>query len=210
MRIKICGITKAEQGKAIATLGVTALGFICVPTSPRYVTAAQIRVIVEQLPKHIDRIGVFANAKIEEICQVIEQSNLNGVQLHGNETPEFCQKLRQSLTEIEIIKAFRIKTIEDLSQVEADPDNIDTILLDAYHPQKLGGTGKTIDWSILQDFHPSCPWFLAGGLNPDNVIEAISQVKPNGIDISSGVEASPGDKNLDQVAQLMRLLIAIK
>ena len=83
---------------------------------------------------------------------------------------------------------------------------VDTLLLDAYHPQQLGGTGKTLDWTLLQQFNPSCPWFLAGGLTPDNIVEALSQVKPSGIDLSSGVESAPGDKDLDKVAKLFKKL----
>jgi phosphoribosylanthranilate isomerase len=85
---------------------------------------------------------------------------------------------------------------------------VNTLLLDAYHPQQLGGTGKTLDWNMLQQFSPNCPWFLAGGLTPDNIVEALNQVKPSGIDLSSGVERAPGDKDLDKVAQLFARLQA--
>jgi phosphoribosylanthranilate isomerase len=206
MRIKICGITKPEQGQAIAHLGATALGFICVQASPRYVSAVQIRAVGKELPPEVDRIGVFANATQEEICETVAVAALTGVQLHGIETTEFCHKLRQSLPNVEIIKAFRIKTTEDLTQADAYGECADTLLLDAYHPQMLGGTGKTLDWATLEQFQPSCPWFLAGGLTPDNVLDALTQVYPSGIDLSSGVERSPGDKDLDRVAQLFEKL----
>ncbi len=87
---------------------------------------------------------------------------------------------------------------------------IDTLLLDAYHPQQLGGTGQTLDWTMLQKFSPSCPWFLAGGLTPDNILDALSLVQPNGIDLSSGVETKPGDKDLDRVAKLFTRLGTVK
>ncbi|MBD2338603.1 phosphoribosylanthranilate isomerase [Calothrix sp. FACHB-156] len=202
MRVKICGITQPQQSVAIASLGATALGFICVPTSPRYVNVQQILAAVAPLPKQIDKIGVFANASIQEISQTVVNSNLTGVQLHGNEAPEFCYQLRQALPEVEIIKALRISHHEHLKQVGEYTNYIDTLLLDAYHPQHLGGTGQTIDWTMLQQFNPSCPWFLAGGLTPDNILDALSLVKPNGIDLSSGVERKPGDKDLDLVAKL--------
>lgn len=205
MRVKICGIKQPEQGLAIACFGATALGFICVPNTPRYVTKQQIRAVVEQLPQEIDRIGVFANTSIEEICQVVD-AGLTGVQLHGDESPEFCQQLRSMLPEVEIIKALRIRNSQALEQVEIYFSSVDTLLLDAYHSQMLGGTGATLDWKSLQQFQPSCPWLLAGGLTPDNILDALKQTNPSGIDLSSGVERAPGDKDLDKVARLFERL----
>ncbi|MBW4644515.1 MAG: phosphoribosylanthranilate isomerase [Goleter apudmare HA4340-LM2] len=206
MRVKICGITESQQAMAIASLGATALGFICVPSSPRYVNTAQIQATTAQLPENIDKIGVFANVSILTIIQTAVDSRLTGVQLHGDESPEFCYQLRQFLPQVEIIKALRIHNNQDLAQVTSYTDYIDTLLLDAYHPQQLGGTGQTLDWSLLQAFNPPVPWFLAGGLTPDNIIEALKQVNPDGIDLSSGVERAPGDKDLDKVAQLFEKL----
>lgn len=206
MRVKICGITQPEQSLAIAALGATALGFICVPTSPRYVTIAQIQAAIIPIPENIDKIGVFANTTISEISQIVKKSGLTGVQLHGDETPEFCQQLRQSLPQVEIIKALRVRSLEHLQTTTNYTDYVDTLLLDAYHPQQLGGTGQTLDWQMLERFNPSLPWFLAGGLTPDNVLTALSQITPNGIDLSSGVEHSPGNKDLDQVALLFQNL----
>ncbi|MGI2905422.1 phosphoribosylanthranilate isomerase [Tolypothrix sp. VBCCA 56010] len=206
MRVKICGITQPEQGQAIAYAGATALGFICVPSSPRYVSAAQIRAVVAQLPETTDTIGVFANSTFDEIAQTVADSGLTGVQLHGDESTEFCYQVRQSLPDVEIIKALRIRSLEDFELAATYTKSVNTLLLDAYHPQQLGGTGKTLDWNMLQQFNPSCPWFLAGGLTPDNIVEALNQVKPSGIDLSSGVERAPGDKDLDKVAQLFARL----
>lgn len=202
MRVKICGITKVEQGQAIAKLGATALGFICVEASPRYVTPQQIQAIVAQLLQPVDCIGVFADTTIEEITQVVSSSNLSAVQLHGNESPQFCHTLRQTLPEVEILKALRVKTPECLNQAATYASCVDSLLLDAYHPQMLGGTGKTLDWKTLQKFRPTYPWLLAGGLTPHNILEALQGLQPQGIDLSSGVERSPGDKDLDKVALL--------
>ncbi|MGQ4646990.1 phosphoribosylanthranilate isomerase [Lyngbya aestuarii] len=206
MRVKICGITKPEQGQAIAQLGATALGFICVRKSPRYVTAGQIRAVVEQLLAAVDRVGVFADAAVEEIRQVVSEADLTAVQLHGNESPEFCQHLRQILPEIEVIKALKVKTLETLAEAGTYASCVDTLLLDAYHPQMLGGTGKTLDWVTLQQFRPGCPWLLAGGLTPDNVLDALKELQPSGIDLSSGVERAPGDKDLGKVELLFEKL----
>jgi phosphoribosylanthranilate isomerase len=202
MRIKICGITQLDQGYAIAQLGATMLGFICVPSSPRYVPSEKIQIILNNLPKSIQTIGVFANTSIEQIYQIVLETGLTGVQLHGNESPDFCDRLRQMLPQIELIKALRIKCSATLLQTQDYFNSIDALLLDAYHPQHLGGTGKTLDWNSLQQFSPSCSWFLAGGLTPDNIQEALQQLKPDGIDLSSGVERSPGDKDLEKVKQL--------
>ncbi|PNJ97386.1 N-(5'-phosphoribosyl)anthranilate isomerase [Cylindrospermopsis raciborskii C04] len=206
MRIKICGITQLQQSLAITQLGATALGFICVPSSPRYVSIEQINLATSHIPDHIDKIGVFANSTIFEITKVVSSSSLTGVQLHGDETQLFCEGLRQALPNIELIKAFRVRSWEQLETTPNFTGCVDTFLLDAYHPQQLGGTGKTLDWQVLQSFRPSLPWFLAGGLTPDNVLTALTQIHPDGIDLSSGVERSPGDKDLDKVALLFSRL----
>jgi phosphoribosylanthranilate isomerase len=238
VRVKICGITKLEQGIAIASLGARALGFMCVPVSPRYISPETIEQIVAQLPENVDRIGVFANSTIDNICQVAVKSNLTGVQLHGDETAEFCAKLREVLPGIEIIKALRVKSPETLATAAVFAACVDTLLLDAYHPQQLGGTGQTIDWEILADFRSPCPWLLAGGLKPDNILQAIGKATGNnfivaengneiegdrinsskeiwsgnnfsGVDLSSGVEIAPGDKDLTKVAQLFAKLTGL-
>ena len=206
MRVKICGITQPEQGSAIAQLGATALGFICVQKSPRYITAKQIRTIVAQLPQSVNKIGVFADSSQEEICQTVAEAGLTGVQLHGNETPQFCAELRQLIPDIELIKALRVKSDQSLSLADVYTNCVDTLLLDAYDPQLLGGTGKTLNWATLEQFRPGCPWLLAGGLTPNNIRDAIEKLNPSGVDLSSGVERSPGDKDLDKVAQLFEKL----
>jgi phosphoribosylanthranilate isomerase len=216
LRVKICGITQPEQGAAIVRLGASALGFICVAKTPRYVSPEQIRAVVdylsqageiELLPEQwVDRVGVFVDASVREIERVATIAYLNSVQLHGTESPEFCQQLRATLPTIEIIKALRIRTPEALSQAHLYQNWVDTLLLDAYHPNLLGGTGATLDWSTLARFRPECPWLLAGGLTPENVLEAIHLARPNGVDLSSGVENAPGDKNLERVAQLFSQL----
>jgi phosphoribosylanthranilate isomerase len=207
MRIKICGITKSEQGQEIVKLGATALGFICVERSPRYITPLQIKAIIDCLVIPVEAIGVFADTAISEIIKTITITGLTGVQLHGAESPEFCQQLRKQLPKnIELIKAFRLKNAESLAEINTYSQSVDTLLLDAYHPTMLGGTGKTIDWFDLQQFKPSLPWLLAGGLTPQNVTEALSQLKPNGIDLSSGLERSPGNKDLEKVSQLFESL----
>jgi len=214
LRVKICGITNLEQGQAIAKLGAAALGFMLVPSSPRYISPAKISSIIPHLPADLVAIGVFADTDVAEIAQIVAETHLTAVQLHGQETPAYCQELRRQLPLIEIIKALRIRDSKDLAETAIYEPVVDTLLLDAYHPQLLGGTGHSIDWAILKDFAPSRPWFLAGGLNPDNIMTALgefpqdkqTQRSPHGIDLSSGVEITPGDKDLNKVEQLFQYL----
>ncbi|MFH7241720.1 MAG: phosphoribosylanthranilate isomerase [Spirulina sp.] len=205
MQVKICGITQANQALAITQMGATDLGFICVAQSPRYIDPPQIAAILEALAAEGwqgGTVGVFANATTETILAVVQNTGLNTVQLHGAETLEQCRTLRQALPQRRLIKAIRIRTAADLDQALTYAATVDALLLDAYHPDQLGGTGLTLDWQALQTFDPPCPWLLAGGLRPDNVRQALASLNPQGIDLSSGVEVSPGVKNLALVQQL--------
>ena len=211
MRVKICGLTKVNQAQEIAAQGANSIGFICVKKSPRYISPEKIKAIAIALPNNVDKVGVFANHSLEEIADIVATAQLTSVQLHGAESPEFCDRLRQQLPEnLELIKAFRIKSAKSLEDVKMYLDRVDTILLDAYHPQMLGGSGHTIDWQALKQFNPSLPWLLAGGLTPDNIQEALTSLKPDGIDLSSGVEHSPGDKDLTKVTHLFEQLAIVR
>jgi phosphoribosylanthranilate isomerase len=212
MYIKICGLTKLDQAQSIAQMGVDAIGFICVPASPRYISTKAIGQITSNLTnsrESLDLIGVFLNASVSEICQTVEETGLNAVQLHGDESPEFCLEVRSHLDrlkpKVKLIKALRVKNQAGLAQAQLFSDVVDAILLDAYDPQMAGGTGKTLDWQMLRDFAPHCNWWLAGGLSPENVSEAIAQVCPNGLDVSSGVERSAGDKDLAKVQKFIAI-----
>ncbi len=210
LQVKICGITQVEQAEAIAQLGATALGYICVVRSPRYITPKNIARIVAAIAKSdptIEHFGVFANAPLSEILSVTTTAGLSVIQLHGDETPATCQLLRDALdhadlSTVKLVKAVRVRTNEDLEFALSYEAYVDCLLLDAYHPEQLGGTGKTLDWRSLKAFSPSQPWFLAGGLTPANILTALAELSPNGIDLSSGVERSPGDKDLSKVRQL--------
>ncbi len=202
MRIKICGITTIKQGLAISKMGATDLGFICVASSPRYLKLSQLQPLVEVLATVINTVGVFANFSVDTIHHVVTLTGLNTVQLHGTESIAFCEELRAALPNTEIIKAWRVKDLSDLALIQTYSGVVDSLLLDAYHPDALGGTGQTLNWEQLAAFSPSIPWLLAGGLTPDNICTALSQVQPDGIDLSSGVEVSPGNKNLELVDRL--------
>ncbi len=206
LRLKICGLRHPDQAQAIAALGITTLGFICVSSSPRYVTPEEIQTILASLPAHTATIGVFAHSPVEQIIEIVDRTGLTGIQLHGNESPELCQQLRQHFPDKEVIKALRIASPGSLNQAIAYFSAVNALLLDAYHPQQLGGTGKTLPWAELGDFQPPIPWFLAGGLTPDNVGLALEYLRPDGLDLSSGVETEPGEKDLEKVMALLRAL----
>ncbi|OKH19034.1 phosphoribosylanthranilate isomerase [[Limnothrix rosea] IAM M-220] len=208
MRLKICGLTRVDQAVAIAAMGATDIGFICVKKSPRYITPENIQPIAAALPDATGKVGVFAHQTPEEIAEIAQDSGLSTIQLHSDESPEFCQQVRQLLPNLELIKALRVRDRRTLETAKDYETVVDVLLLDAYHPEQLGGTGHTINWEDLQAFKPNIPWLLAGGLKPDNIQQALTQLQPDGIDLSSGVEDSPGLKNMDQVAALMAQLAA--
>ena len=212
LRVKICGITQAEQAIAITDLGIGTLGFICVRQSARWIEPEAIGAIAQTLKKHApatQRIGVFAKADLPTIQRTVELGQLTGVQLHGDEPLTFAQQVRQALPDVELIKAVRVRDAAALDLAETFADTVDALLLDAYHPTQLGGTGHQIDWDMLRQFRPAVPWLLAGGLNPGNVTKALDLLKPWGIDLSSGVEHSPGDKDLALVKKLCHNLRAV-
>ncbi len=212
--VKICGLMQPEQAVEIARLGAQAIGMIGVPASPRYVTPLQMRAISQALQmdawarshRLVERVGVFADASMETLAEAVEVGQLTTLQLHGNETPATCAAVKVAFPHIKLIKAMRIRTTEDLPATQPFWAIADALLLDAYHPQLMGGTGRTLDWSSLKTFHPDIPWILAGGLTPDNVQAALLQVSPNGIDLSSGVETHPGNKSLNRVQALFKNL----
>ncbi len=209
MRVKICGITSLDQAKTIAQLGATDLGFICVPQSPRYVEVGFLSAMVQGLRADgidIGTVGVFVNGSVDYMAEVVGRSCLKTLQLHGKETLEDIQRLRQVLPTVEIIKAVRVRSLQDLNLARSYAPHVDYLLLDAYHTHRYGGTGKTLDWDTLQTFDPICPWMLAGGLTPQNVLTALALVSPQGIDLSSGVEQEPGVKDLHLVQQLFAQL----
>jgi phosphoribosylanthranilate isomerase len=209
-RIKICGLTQPDQAYAIAQMGVHALGFIGVSSSPRFVTPGQLMVIVKHLPPFTERVVVLADPTDEEIEQYSIHARVSTIQLHGAESPERCAQIQIRFPWLRLIKAFRVRCTDDLTKTEAYPAVVDSYLLDAYHPDQLGGTGLTLDWEELVAYKPSRPWILAGGLTPDNIHLALSRLTPPAIDLSSGVEDSPGQKNLQSVRNLIQAVQLIR
>ena len=206
--VKICGLTDPAETLSVAQAGADAIGFICVPRSPRYVSPAQLPALTQPLQSSpwgvVERVGVFVDATPETLAAYQVGDRLTALQLHGQESPTDCQRLRARYPDLKLIKAFRIRRAADLLAIAAYDDAVDRVLLDAYHPQQLGGTGQTLDWSTLQRFQPRRPWILAGGLTPENVTIALADLAPYGIDLSSGVEINPGHKDLGRVQHLFQ------
>jgi len=194
-KVKICGITNSEDALAAVDMGADILGFNFYPKSPRYIDPADALDIINKLPTFVDTAGVFVNAEYEHIKQLNEIGFLNWIQLHGDETPEFCESLRWLSTRT--IKAIRVKNSDDIKAAEQYPT--DAVLFDTYDPNCYGGTGKTFNWSMICTIHKRI--FLAGGINPDNVIQAL-EIGVYGIDICSGIEERPGKKDLKKMKKL--------
>jgi phosphoribosylanthranilate isomerase len=196
--VKICGITNAEDALAAAGSGADALGLMFYEGSPRHITSKAAAEIARQLPPFVIKVGVFVNAPEDAVLRAIGDCGLNIVQFHGDETPEYCAQFP-----VMAIKAFRIR---DASSLKALEDyQTDAFLLDAHTSGKLGGTGATFNWDLAVEAQKlGRPIFLAGGLTPENVAEAVRRVQPYAVDVSSGVETSPGKKDHQKVAAFIK------
>ena len=208
--IKICGITKTSQARSIAQLRVNAIGIIGVKNSPRFVPEEECIKIFNEIEKvslSIEKVFVIANEKLETIKSIINRSiKPSVIQLHGNESVNYCNELKKEFPKIKLWKAFRLKSINDLINVSKYERNIDAILLDAWDEKSLGGTGNRIPIELLINKTFKSPWILAGGISAEIIPEIFSKLRPDGIDASSLLEISPGIKDLDKVKSLVRII----
>jgi len=203
VRIKMCGTTRKEDARAAVSAGVDALGFIFVRKSPRYIDPQQAALIAAELPLFVSRVGVFVDAEIDHLKKVVEQAGLTVVQLHGIESPDYCAELKRWNRSVGICKAFRVGPGSGPCDFEGYREGADGFLLDTYVKGVAGGTGLPFDWTTINQLALPKPLILAGGLNPDNVSEAIKVARPYAIDINSGVEDRPGVKNHQLLKQLI-------
>jgi phosphoribosylanthranilate isomerase len=194
-KIKICGITNLEDAQAAVRFGADLLGFIFYPQSPRYIEPEKAMEIIAKIPTFVDTVGVFVNPTSDQIHQANEQGWLNWIQLHGDETPEFCGSLHWMNTRT--MKAVRVRHKSDIVTALSYPT--DALLLDTHVEGLYGGTGKTFDWSLLNYLPRRI--FLSGGITPDNILQAL-EVGTYGVDINSGIESRPGKKDLQKMKQL--------
>ena len=208
--VKICGLTSEEQALQVAKLGANAIGIISVEESPRYVSAEIKKKIFKALenfyPK-IERVSVVQNCPIDLIIKnFLGNPSETIIQLHGDEDIDYCKKIREKIPNIGLWKAFRIKTEKDLDKIKPFEDFVDAILLDSWNKETYGGSGKKIKSIYLRNLKFSKPWWLAGGISIEWIDKILAEIKPDGLDISSSIEISPGLKDIKKTADLMEAL----
>lgn len=192
--IKICGMTRVEDALVAAHCGAHAIGLVFHKPSPRYVAPARAKEIAHALPPFVTSVGLFVDADADTVRAVMSETQINLLQFHGDETPQYCRQFGAPY-----LKALRVRPGADLLQYAHDYGDAQGLLLDAYVEGVPGGTGTTFDWSLIPQNLP-LPVVLSGGLTPENVTAAIRAVRPWAVDVSSGVEASKGVKDAAKIA----------
>jgi len=203
VKVKICGITTVEDALACVESGADALGFVFYPKSKRAVTPQVVRKITQNLPPFVSKVGVFVNEDPRDILEIMSYANLDYAQLHGDETPEMCEYVGAS----RVIKAFRLKDDSSVQEVKNYLKVVRAILVDSYSEVSYGGTGRRADINLIlkvKEIASGVPLIVSGGLNPENVATVIREVEPYAVDVSSGVEKSPGVKDWEKVKEFVR------
>ena len=208
--VKICGLTSEEQALQVAKLGAHAIGIISVEESPRYVSAEIKKKIFKTLesfyPK-IHRVSVVQNSPVDLIIKnFLGNPSETIIQLHGDEDIDYCKKIREKIPNIGLWKAFRIKTEKDLDKIQPFENFVDAILLDSWNEKTYGGSGEKINSNFLKNLQFSKPWWLAGGISIEWIDEILIDIKPDGLDISSSIEISPGLKDIKKTEELFKFL----
>lgn len=198
MKVKICGITNNEDAQKAMFYGAYAVGFIFHKKSPRYVSPSKARKLIEALPPFIVPVGVFVDLKEKAVRDICQFTRIRTVQFHGEETAVYCKRF----ADCKIIKAFRVNDLFDVTGVKKY--KVDAYLFDTYQENQLGGTGKTFNWDLLKEHRFDKPVILSGGLTASNVGEGIKAVNPYAVDVSSGVEKSPGIKDPRKIREFMQ------
>ena len=197
IKVKICGTTSLKDAFLAVESGADAIGFIFYKMSPRNISQKEAKEIILQLPPFIETVGVFVNETSDKINRIAEQCKLNSIQLHGEESPALCRRVKRK-----VIKAFRVKDADSLKSIASY--DVSGFLLDSYNDGSKGGTGQVFDWNLALRVKKQGPVILAGGLNPYNVFTAIHRVKPYGVDVCSGVEKSPGIKDHEKMREFIK------
>jgi phosphoribosylanthranilate isomerase len=204
VKVKICGITNWADARRACEAGADFLGFNFYRASPRYIDPAKARGIVRRLPRNVAAVGVFVNEPEETMLETARAVGLKYLQLHGEERPQIVSRLRRSPGRVKVIKAIRVRKTFRRGQMKRFRD-ASAILLDGFDGRHRGGTGKTFPWS-LAPYLKTRRIFLAGGLTPENVADAIRAARPYAIDVCSGVESKPGKKDAGKMKALMRAI----
>ena len=203
MKIKICGLTDPENSKQIASLDIHAIGLVFFNESPRAVSIEQANEIIQELPPFINKVGLFVNASSNFVDQVLNSVNIDTIQFHGDESSSDCSQFQMPF-----IKAIRMREGTNLLKQAEEFSSAAGLLLDSFEEDSYGGTGNSFDWNLIRD-KVDLPVILAGGLNKDNVLQAIEKVQPYAIDISSGVEVEKGIKDIGKTKEIIEIVKSI-
>ena len=204
--IKICGLTQEKDVSEATSLGIDFLGFVLVEESSRYVTINRLKKLLKGIPSTIRTVALLVNPENDIVEKIVNEVNIDFLQLHGQEPPERVLEISKK-SKIPIIKAIGIKRKDDIKKIRSYENIVDYMLLDAKPESEKslpGGNGIAFNWKILKGFNAKKPWFLAGGLNSDNVSSAISITGANMVDVSSGVEVEPGNKSIEKISSFVR------
>jgi len=205
VRVKICGITRLEDAMCAVKSGADAIGFVFYRGSPRYISPEKAREIVFSIPPMITTVGVFVDEDITTLNNILTYAGIDMAQLHGDESPEYCRVLGRRF-----IKAFRVSDDFDMSELDMYK-HASAFLLDTYHAQRHGGTGRSFDWNRAIEAKQYGSVILAGGLTPENVVRAIETVVPYGVDVSSGVETDKkGIKDHDKIRRFVKAVRSMR
>ena len=197
--IKICGITSLKDAKLAANYGATAIGMIFYQGSPRFVDPAEVEQWIDSIPSSVKKVGVFVNEQSETINKIIRQLRLDFIQLHGDESPEFCNEMIRP-----VIKVFRVG--DDFDANILNDYDVRAFLFDTYQKGKPGGTGNHFNWDLIVQLKTDTPIILSGGLKPENVLNGVEAVNPAAVDVNSGVESESGVKDEDKINELFSIL----
>ena len=197
--VKICGITSLKDAEMAVNYSVSAIGMIFCPDSPRYVDPAEVEQWIERIPDSVKKVGVFVNEQIDTINNITRQLKLEFIQLHGDESPEFCNGIIRP-----VIKVFHVG--DDFDAIVLNGYDVHGFLFDTYKKGNPGGTGTRFNWDLIANLKTETPIILSGGLTPENVLNGIEAVNPTAVDINSGVESEPGVKDEEKIKELFSVL----
>ena len=197
--VKICGITSLKDAEMAVNYSVSAIGMIFCPDSPRYVDPANVEQWIDQIPDSVKKVGVFVNEQIDTINNITRQLKLEFIQLHGDESPEFCNGIIRP-----VIKVFRVG--DDFDAIVLNEYDVHGFLFDTYKKGNPGGTGTRFNWDLIANLKTETPIILSGGLTPENVLNGIEAVNPAAVDVNSGVESVPGVKDEEKIKELFSVL----
>ncbi len=203
-KVKICGITNAQDALWAANLGADFIGLNFYPQSPRKVSVKHAKELTAQIPPFVTVVGLFVDEPLESLTKIVKNVPLKMVQLHGSETPEYCAAVKA--LGVKVVKVFRLQAPLDLATLAPYEESTDSFLFDTFSDSQMGGTGETFSWEWLQSAQSlTKPWFLAGGLTAENVLAGIKAAHPTYVDVCSGVEKSPTRKDYDKMKSFIQL-----